>query len=287
MDKKISKNEAVNKSDIAIELENINFSYDDIRPTLTDINFQIEKNTYVCVIGHNGSGKSTISKILVGLLKPQFGKMFIFGNEISYSNIRYLRENIGIVFQNPDSQFIGMTAEDDIAFGLENKKVNPRYMKEIILDVAKIVDIENFLPKDAVSLSGGQKQRVAIASVLAMNPEIIIFDESTSMLDPRGKMELKEIMVKLKNESKKTIISITHDMDEVINADKVIVLEKGKVVKIGKPEEIFVDEEFLKNISLSLPFTLKLSKLLKSKGLRINLTVSKEKFVDDVCKIVK
>ena len=287
MDKKISKNEAVNKSDIAIELENRNFSYYDIRPTLTDINFQIEKNTYVCVIGHNGSGKSTISKILVGLLKPQFGKMFIFGNEISYSNIRYLRENIGIVFQNPDSQFIGMTAEDDIAFGLENKKVNPRYMKEIILDVAKIVDIENFLPKDAVSLSGGQKQRVAIASVLAMNPEIIIFDESTSMLDPRGKMELKEIMVKLKNESKKTIISITHDMDEVINADKVIVLEKGKVVKIGKPEEIFVDEEFLKNISLSLPFTLKLSKLLKSKGLRINLTVSKEKFVDDVCKIVK
>ncbi|MDE5553104.1 MAG: energy-coupling factor transporter ATPase [Malacoplasma sp.] len=287
MDKKISKNVAVNKSDIAIELENINFSYDDIRPTLTDINFQIEKNTYVCVIGHNGSGKSTISKILVGLLKPQFGKMFIFGNEISYSNIRYLRENIGIVFQNPDSQFIGMTAEDDIAFGLENKKVNPRYMKEIILDVAKIVDIKNFLPKDAISLSGGQKQRVAIASVLAMNPEIIIFDESTSMLDPRGKMELKEIMVKLKNESKKTIISITHDMDEVINADKVIVLEKGKVVKIGKPEEIFVDEEFLKNISLSLPFTLKLSKLLKSNGSKINLTVSKEKFVDDVCKIVK
>lgn len=277
----------INKSEIAIELKNINFSYDDVRPTLVDVNFQIEKNTYVCVIGHNGSGKSTISKILVGLLKPQYGKMFIFGNEISYTNIRYLRDNIGIVFQNPDSQFIGMTAEDDIAFGLENKKVNPLFMKQIILDAAKIVDIENFLPKDAISLSGGQKQRVAIASVLAMNPEIIIFDESTSMLDPKGKIELKNIMLKLKNESKKTIISITHDMDEVINADKVIILESGKVVKIGKPEEVFVDEKFLNNISLSLPFTLKLSKLLKDKGIKVGLTVNKEKFVDDVCKIVK
>lgn len=270
--------------EVAIEFNDIFFSYDGTRKTLDNVNFKIFDNEYVCVIGHNGSGKSTISKVLVGLLKPLSGYISIYGEKISYKNIKYLRDNVGIIFQNPDSQFIGLTTEDDIAFGLENKKIHPKVMKEIISNVVKIIDIEDFLKKDSISLSGGQKQRVAIASVLATNPKIMIFDESTSMLDPKGKKELKETILKLKNEAKKTIISITHDMDEVLNADKVIVMEKGKVKMIGKPSEVFVDEKKLKDLALDFPFALKLSKLLKDKKVVKNLSINIDDLVEKICK---
>lgn len=284
----VNKSKILSKEDnldkVAIEFNDILFSYDGTRKTLDNVNFKIFDNEYVCIIGHNGSGKSTISKVLVGLLKPLNGYISIYGVKISYENIKYLRDNVGIIFQNPDSQFIGLTTEDDIAFGLENKKIHPKVMKEIISNVVKIIGIEDFLKKDSVSLSGGQKQRVAIASVLATNPKIMIFDESTSMLDPKGKKELKETILKLKHEAKKTIISITHDMDEVLNADKVIVMEKGKVKMIGKPSEIFVDEKKLKDLALDFPFSLKLSRLLKDKKVVNKLSINMDGLVESICK---
>ena len=272
--------------EVAVEFNNINFSYnlDPNLLNLKNINFKIHENEYVCVIGHNGSGKSTISKVLTNILKPLSGEIKIFGTPINYYNNKFLRDNVGIIFQNPDSQFIGLTTEDDIAFGLENKKIDPLEMRSIINEVAKTIDITHLLDKDSISLSGGQKQRVAIASVLAMNPRIMIFDESTSMLDPRGKKELKQIMLDLKKHANKTIISITHDMDEVLNADKVIVLEKGEIKMIGKPDEIFVNEESLKRMALDFPFLIKLSKHLKDKNVLSKITINLDELVDQVWK---
>lgn len=272
--------------EVAVEFNNINFSYnlDPNLLNLKNINFKIHENEYVCVIGHNGSGKSTISKVLTNILKPLSGEIKIFGTPINYYNNKFLRDNVGIIFQNPDSQFIGLTTEDDIAFGLENKKIDPLEMRNIINEVAKTIDITHLLDKDSISLSGGQKQRVAIASVLAMNPRIMIFDESTSMLDPRGKKELKQIMLDLKKHANKTIISITHDMDEVLNADKVIVLEKGEIKMIGKPDEIFVNEASLKRMALDFPFLIKLSKHLKDKNVLSKITINLDELVDQVCK---
>lgn len=268
-----------------IEVKNVIFSYDDENIVLNDVSFDIYKNEYVCIIGHNGSGKSTISKVLVGLLKPQSGYLGINNEIISYLNLHNLRSNVGIIFQNPDSQFVGLTAKDDIAFGLENRKVDPNYMDEIINNAASIVDVKELLNNDSTSLSGGQKQRIAIASVLATNPKIIIFDESTSMLDPKGKKELKEMILHLKNNLNKTVISITHDMDEVLNADRVIVFKQGKILKIGKPDEIFIDEEFLNQSALDFPFILKLAKSLKDSGLKIDLTIDKKNLCEQIRKL--
>ena len=284
MDKSRSKlNEDKRKK--VFEVKDVVFSYDLVNNVLNGINFDIFENEYVCIIGHNGSGKSTISKVLVGLLKPSSGKILVYGEEISSTNFFHLRNNVGIIFQNPDSQFIGLSARDDIAFGLENRRIKPSLMDEVIEEASDIVDIKHLLEKDSLSLSGGQKQRVAIASVLAINPKVIIFDESTSMLDPRGKMELKKIMIDLKNKANKTVISITHDMDEVLNADRVIVFKAGKIIRTGKPSEIFTDEEFLASSALDFPFILKLSKELKEKGLKIDYTIDKYKLVDDLCKM--
>jgi energy-coupling factor transport system ATP-binding protein len=246
----------------AVRFNNVSFGYTDNTTMLDQVSFSIYENEYVCIIGQNGSGKSTLSKVLTGLLQPRSGTIELFGQVVNKLNIKHLRDNIGIVFQNPDNQFIGLTAEDDIAFGLENRKVDPKRMYDIILTVARMVNIENLLTMEAVKLSGGQKQRVAIASVLAINPKVIIFDESTSMLDPKAKKELKNLMLVLKNRFNKTVISITHDMEEVTNADRVIIMNKGKLLKTGTPKEIFEDRHFLQEVSLDVPFSLQLAKSL-------------------------
>lgn len=269
----------MNKKEVVVEFENICFGYTKDLQILKNVNFKIFDNEYVCVIGHNGSGKSTISKILAGLLKPQQGKIKLFGDEISEKNIKHLRNNIGIVFQNPDNQFVGLTVEDDIAFGLENRKVPKEEIKKIIELSSKAIGIHNLLHKEPNELSGGQKQRVAIAGILAIDPKVIIFDESTSMLDPKGKNQLKELIVDLKQHVGKTIISITHDMEEVINADKVIMINKGQVHAIGSPHELFNEKSNLENLSLDYPFILKLSNLLKKEGLDINPVLHKKDLI--------
>ncbi|WP_031542161.1 energy-coupling factor transporter ATPase [Mesoplasma photuris] len=272
-------------NDIAIKVSNLSFKYaPDFPYALNNVNFEIKHGEYVTIIGHNGSGKSTLSKIFIGVLKPEEGSYEIFGNKVHKNNLDQIRKFLGIVFQNPDNQFIGSTVQADIAFGLENKRVEPHLMPEIILEAAKKVRMENFLDKEPLNLSGGQKQRVAIASALALNPEILIFDEATSMLDPKGNREIKEIMVDLRNQGNKTIISITHDMDEILNADKVIVMNGGKMVQIGTPEEVLKDKDFLRSIKLDIPFVGTVEEALAEQGITVNHSKDMKELVDQLCK---
>ena len=265
-----------------ISVNKVHFSYNSEREIIKGISFDIYDNQYVCILGHNGSGKSTMSKILMGLLEPASGSINLFGTEVTKKNVKYLRDNIGIVFQNPDSQFIGLTVEDDIAFGLENRNYQPEEIKKKIDEVAKRVEISKLLNSNCQQLSGGQKQRVAIASVLAINSKIIIFDEATSMLDPKGKEELKEMIVNLRDIEKKTIISITHDMEEILNADQVIILSEGNLIEQGNPKEIFVDKEKLERLSLDFPFTLNLSSLINNKRKDISLVLETKDLVEQL-----
>lgn len=272
---------------VAIKLSNVQFGYDrknNIK-VIRDLSFEIYDDEYVCIVGSNGSGKSTISQIIFGLLKPWSGQVYIYGTLMTNLTLKSIRDKIGIVFQNPDNQFVGLTAENDIAFGLENRSVNSLNIGKIIDHAANIVDVKHLLHFNAGRLSGGQKQRVAIASVLAMNPSIIIFDESTSMLDPTAKKEIKKLMFLLRHRYHKTVISITHDMEEIINADRVLVIKEGTIQKFDKPSIVFENEDFLKNNSLSFPFALNLSKLLKDKYKKFPLTLDSNKLAEEVVKL--
>ena len=173
-----------------IEVKHLSFSYNKEDNVINDVSFNIEAGKYVSIIGHNGSGKSTMSRLLIGLLEPKEGEIYLFGEKLTKKNVRQIRNKVGIVFQNPDNQFIGSTVRDDIAFGLENHQVPHEKMDDIINEFSEKVNMSKFLDKEPEKLSGGQKQRVAIAGILAMKPEIVVFDEATSMLDPRGKNEI-------------------------------------------------------------------------------------------------
>lgn len=249
-----------------VEIKNLVFGYNSKRKILKDLNLSIEEGEYVTLLGHNGSGKSTLAKLIIGLLEKNSGEIFVNGLELNVDNISKIRENVGIVFQNPDNQFVGVTVKDDIAFGLENRSVPTKEIKEKVLEYAKLVGMEDFLERNPEDLSGGQKQRVAIASVLAFQPNIIIFDEATSMLDPLG---VKEVMDTIKSlVGKKTIISITHNLNEAKLADRVIVLNKGVVVLNGKPEEVFKEKEILKEANLDITDSMKLIELLKNSNIK-------------------
>lgn len=268
-----------------IKFENVSFAYNESF-VVKNVSFQIFPQEYVCVIGHNGSGKSTISKLLTGVLKPQIGNIYLYDHLVNKSNIKFLRDNVGIVFQNPDNQFIGITAEDDIAFGLENRKFPPEEMRNIVQNVAKKMGIENILKFEPHRLSGGQKQRVAIAGILAINPNVILFDEATSMLDPTGKQDIKQFMLQLKQQGK-SVISITHDMEEVINCDRVLVMDGGKLVKQGKPDEVFSDKEFLQRIALDIPFTLNLATQLSTDLSNVKATLNYQELIESVASCLK
>ena len=266
-----------------INIKDLKFQYAGASSNAIDgINLDIPEGKYIAVLGHNGSGKSTLSKILVGLYKPTAGEVTIDGITISKKTLRDIRSKIGIVFQNPDNQFVGASVEDDIAFGLENKLLPRSEMKEIVLKFAKKVGMETHLHMEPQNLSGGQKQRVAIASTLALDPDIIIFDEVTSMLDPKGKREVLEIIKEVQKNKKKTLISITHDMDEAILADMVIVLANGKMVAQGKPEDILKNKKITELAKIDAPFIYKVSEALASKG--VKPTYDKDKLVGEICK---
>jgi energy-coupling factor transport system ATP-binding protein len=267
-----------------VELTNLTFGYHNNVTNIDHVSCKICQNEYVCIVGHNGSGKSTLSKIITGILKPRSGTIKILNTELSKKNVHLIRNKIGVVFQNPDNQFVGLSVEDDIAFGLENQGVDPKLMPEIINRVAKQMHIENLLHLEASILSGGQKQRVAIAGILAINPEIIIFDEATSMLDPKAKEDLKQLMLYLKNKCNKTIISITHDMEELINADRVIILRKGKIVEQGSPFEIFKNEDLVKSAFLDLPYSLKLSSELNKLKLPVSPVLAFNDLIKQITK---
>ncbi len=238
-----------------IEVKDLVYSYDDKKNAVDGVSFAIEKGTYTAVIGHNGSGKSTVAKLMAGLLEAKSGEIIIDGLKMNRENIGKIREKLDIVFQNPDNQFIGSTVRDDIAFGLENHLVPSEQMDEIINEYVEKVGLANYLDKEPQNLSGGQKQRVAIAGVLAMKPDIIIFDEATSMLDPRGKKEIKKLMADLGEGDQYTILSITHDIEEVLQADMCIVMDHGKIWAHDVPEKIFARPDELRKLRLDIPFT--------------------------------
>lgn len=270
-----------------IEFNQINFGYEKNLPILKDVSFTINEGEYICVVGHNGCGKSTISKILIGLLKPWSGEIKLFGQAINQSNYHLLRENIGVVFQNPENQFVGLTVEDDIAFGLENKQIDPLEMKKIIVEVAKMLKIDKLLKLGPQNLSGGEKQKVAIASILAMVPKIIVFDEATAMLDPKSKSEIKNLMLELKQKYHKTIISITHDMDEASKADKILLMNKGQVQHFASPFDVFQKVDQIKDAALDQPFILKLSIELNKINTHIIPTLSSKQLIKNIVDLKK
>lgn len=246
-----------------IQLENIKFSYED-EEILNDFNLTIESGTTVAIIGHNGSGKSTLAKVIMGLLEISSGNIYIDDVLLSADNVDDIRKNMSIIFQNPDNQFVGVTVKDDIAFGLENRCIERNEMLNRIDKYANLVGMSNYLNRNPEELSGGQKQRVAIAGALAMETDLLIFDESTSMLDPRGTKEINNMIKEIKNKSNKTIIIITHDLEEAVYADRVIVLNGGNIVLDGNPKEVFKMEEVLKDSSLKSLESIELIKELKN-----------------------
>ena len=268
-----------------LEVKDLNFSYEEEGKTIDNVSFSVEEGSYTTIVGHNGSGKSTIAKLIMGLLESVSGTITIDGIALNNENLAKIRSRIGIVFQNPDKQFIGATVRDDIAFGLENHCVEPSMMDEIIDTNAALVKMSDFMDQEPTHLSGGQKQRVAIAGVLAMKPKLLIFDEATSMLDPDGKDEIKKVIMKLHKESSLTILSITHDIDEVASSDYVVALDQGKVVLTGTPQEVFQQEKKLKEMKLDIPFSLKIADELKKRGVTVDRCITMEGMVNELCRL--
>lgn len=244
-----------------IKFDCVSFSYSETEKkheeVVKNLSMEIKSGEMVAIIGHNGSGKSTVAKLIMGLLQPNSGRIYLDEVPVTDADIKEkeldaLHAKMGIIFQNPDNQFVGVTVKDDIAFGLENHLVSREEMIAKIDKYASLVEMEKFLNQNPENLSGGQKQRVAIAGVLAMETEVIIFDEATSMLDPKGTSEIIQMIKKLKETSNKTIITITHNLEEAVFADRIIVLNDGKIMLDGTPQEVLKEKALLEASGLKL-----------------------------------
>ena len=266
-----------------IEVKNVSYAYNESKKAIDDVSFDILEGSYTTIIGHNGSGKSTLAKLMAGLLPIKNGEIKINDLLVNEENMPNIRKELGIVFQNPDNQFIGSTVKDDIAFGLENRLVPSEQMGKIIEEYADKVGLKDFLDSEPQNLSGGQKQRVAIAGVMAMTPNIIIFDEATSMLDPKGKKEIKKLMYDLALSDKFTIISITHDIEEVLQSDDCIVLNKGKLFMHDKPEKVFERVNELRKIDLDIPFVECVREAFRNANIKLKARDLKG-MVDELCR---
>src|SRR5699024_2344526 len=223
------------------------------RKALQDVSFTLYEGEWLAVVGHNGSGKSTLAKLLIGLMFPSSGDVNIFLERLSENNLWETRSRMGIVFQNPDNQFVGSTVQDDVAFALENNGVPYDVMVKRVHEALEQVKMTDYINHEPHHLSGGQKQRVAIAGALALQHEVLIVDEATSMLDPHGREEVIEIVKKLRSEIGLTVLSITHDLEEVLLADRILVMNEGQVLMIGTPQEIFQQGTELEKVGLDLP----------------------------------
>lgn len=271
--------------DSAIFLKDLSFSYIENGPlNIKEITLDIKRGQSVAIIGHNGSGKSTLAKLIDGILVQKSGDIFIFGVKMTDDNVLLLRRDIALVFQNPDSQFIGATVRDDIAFGLENECVDPKAMPQMIEDCAKKVGMEEYLDREPCNLSGGQKQRVAIAGAIARKSSILILDEASAMLDPKGKSELRALIKKTREENPDlTVLNITHELEDASVADRVVVLNAGKVVLDGTPFEVFSHVEELKGMRLDIPFVQKLKQSLSVRGISLSEINSDEDLLNALC----
>ncbi len=257
-----------------ISFKDVYFAYEDSedgKGVLNGVSFDIERGSFVAVLGHNGCGKSTIAKLMNMLLSPKSGKIYVDGMDITNEDMTdeefyEFRRRIGMVFQNPDNQIVTSVVEEDIAFGPENIGVDPDEIRKRVDSAMELMGLRQFAKANPTKLSGGQKQRVAIAGVIAMMPECIIFDESTAMLDPDGRREVMEIIHKLKNEKKITVILITHNMDEAAMADRVIVVNGGRIVLDGTPKQVFASVEKLRATGLDVPQPTELLYSLNNSG---------------------
>ena len=250
-----------------IEVKDLKYKYDeaDDHYTLNGVSFHVKQGEWLSIIGHNGSGKSTTVRLIDGLLEAESGEIIIDGDKLTVDNVWEKRRQIGMVFQNPDNQFVGATVEDDVAFGLENQGIPLEEMRERVKQALDLVGMSEFKSREPARLSGGQKQRVAIAGVVALRPNIIILDEATSMLDPEGRLDLIRTVKDIKDRYNMTVISITHDLDEVALSDRVIVMKEGQVESISRPEELFLRTD-LSDLDLDQPFTTNLAEQLRQVG---------------------
>ncbi|MFW7432760.1 energy-coupling factor ABC transporter ATP-binding protein [Vagococcus carniphilus] len=266
-----------------IELKNITFKYssEETKNALSNVSLNIYPGEWVALIGHNGSGKSTLAKTINGLIMPNEGEIFVKGEKVTEKTLWDVRKMIGMVFQNPDNQFVGSTVEDDVAFGLENQGVPREDMVNRVKDALEKVRMSDFAVKEPARLSGGQKQRVAIAGVIALRPDVIILDEATSMLDPQGRQEVIETIRKIKEDSNLTVISITHDIDEAAHANRVLVMREGEIIQEGTPATIFSRGEELIELGLDVPFPEKLKAALNERGIDVPATYLTEEGMID------
>ncbi|TKD67211.1 energy-coupling factor ABC transporter ATP-binding protein [Pseudalkalibacillus hwajinpoensis] len=268
-----------------ISVQNVSFRYQEEHPyVLKDVGLSVQKGEWLAIVGHNGSGKSTLARLLNGLLLPEKGDVLVEGfNSRDEESIWEIRRRVGIVFQNPDNQFVGTSVQDDVAFGLENSGMPREKMLKRIAESVKKVRMEDFLDQEPHRLSGGQKQRVAIAGIIALRPSIVILDEATSMLDPAGRKEVLQTMRELKEEEGMTVISITHDLEEAARADRMIVMNAGEVIDEGVPVDVFEKGDMLEKIGLDLPFPLQVQRALREKGYDFSkLTLSQEELVNEL-----
>lgn len=268
-----------------IEIRDVKFRYPQTeRDALDGVSLNIEKGEYVSVIGHNGSGKSTLARLMNGLLLPTKGEVVVDGfSTAEKQSLFEIRKRVGVVFQNPDNQLVASIVEDDIAFGPENLGVPRKEIGERIDFALKAVGMEEYRKSTPTRLSGGQKQRVAIAGVLAIRPEMLVLDESTAMLDPKGRKEVTSVVEKLNRENGMTVLTITHYMDEVCRADRVIVLSDGRIVMEGTPEEIFSREEELKKYELDVPVPTLIADKLRAGGMALGRIYDKERLGEKLC----
>lgn len=272
-----------------VKIDNISFEYsqENIQSkALDELNLDIKRGEFVVIIGHNGSGKSTLSKNLNAILKPTKGNIFINDmNTKDDSKLWNIRQSAGMVFQNPDNQIVATVVEEDVAFGPENLGIRPDEIKQRVEESLKSVGMYGFKDKAPHLLSGGQKQRVAIAGIIAMKPECIIFDEPTAMLDPSGRKEVMNTINRLNKEENITIIHITHFMEEAVDADRIVVMEKGKIVLQGKPKEVFIHVDKLKKLGLDVPFMTELTYELRKEGIDMKADIlTVDEMVMNLCR---
>ncbi|HEL1558440.1 TPA: energy-coupling factor transporter ATPase [Streptococcus suis] len=265
-----------------IEVKNLKYKYnqEDEQYTLNDVSFHVKQGEWLSIIGHNGSGKSTTVRLIDGLLEAESGDIYIDGDALTIDNVWDKRRLIGMVFQNPDNQFVGATVEDDVAFGLENQGIPLEEMRSRVDEALELVGMTDFKTREPARLSGGQKQRVAIAGVVALRPKIIILDEATSMLDPEGRLDLIKIVREIQERHGMTVISITHDLDEVALSDRVIVMKNGQVESISTPNELFMREDLV-DLDLDRPFTTELASSLRQTGLDLPLRYFTEEELEE------
>lgn len=270
-----------------LSLNNVTFSYtpedNGSRNAVENVSFAVQEGEWIAIVGHNGSGKSTIAKLMNGLLYPQRGDVRILRKVLTEENLWESRSQMGMVFQNPDNQFVGATVQDDVAFALENNGVPFEEMVERVHAALEQVKMSDFLDHEPHHLSGGQKQRVAIAGALALKPKLLILDEATSMLDPQGRGEVLQTVQNLRAETGLTVLSITHDLEEAMLADRILFMNDGKKFAEGTPVEIFALGDKLVELGLDLPFAMKLSKLLQKEGVPLmGQHMTEEELVNDL-----